>query len=416
MLMPQIEKIKDAAITSVPGFRATGLYCGIKPDPNLLDLAVIVSDTAATAAAVFTTNRFQSAHILYDREILREHSQEIRGLVINSGCANACTGDQGIQNARATAEQLEHGAQLPPHSVLVMSTGVIGVQLPLDKISAGIGRAVKELTPTGGHLAERAIMTTDTKPKEAGVRVHLPSGRVVTIAGMVKGAGMIHPNMATLLSIIATDARMTPDMLQEVVKKAANVSFNRVTVDGDTSTNDTLLLLANGAPSSPTISKDDAGDLLWFTRGVKKVARILARKVVMDGEGASKFIAIRVQGARTDLDAARAAKAIGNSNLVKTAFFGEDPNWGRILAAVGYSGIEVDPQKPDLYFTGAKGKKLQLVAAGTPLAYDEHEAHAMLTARKVGVVVDLHLGNGHAVVWASDLSFDYVKINAHYRT
>ncbi len=414
--MPQIEKIEDASITSVPGFRATGVYCGVKPDPNLLDLAVIVSDTPAAGAAVFTTNRFQSAHILYDMEILREHPQEIRGLVINSGCANACTGEQGLQNARTTAEILARETNLSARSVLVMSTGVIGVQLPIDKILAGIKRAVKDLTPEGGHLAERAIMTTDTKPKEAGVRVHLPSGRVITIAGMVKGAGMIHPNMATLLSIIATDARVPPDILQEVVKKAANVSFNRVTVDGDTSTNDTMLLLANGNTSAPTITRDEPGDLLWFSRGVKKVARILARKVVMDGEGASKFIEIRVQGARTDHDALRAAKAIGNSNLVKTAFFGEDPNWGRILAAVGYSGIEVDPQKPDLFFTGAKGKKLQLVAAGTPLAYDEHEAHSMLTARKVGVIVDLHLGMGNAVVWASDLSFDYVKINAHYRT
>ncbi len=414
--MPQIEKINDASITSVPGIRATGVHCGVKPDPNLLDLAVIVSDTPAAAAAVFTTNRFQSAHIQYDEQVLRQHAKEIRGLVINSGCANACTGEQGVQNARTTAERLAQEANLPSHSVLVMSTGVIGVQLPIDKISAGIKRAVKDLTPEGGHLAERAIMTTDTKPKEAGVQVHLPSGHVVTIAGMVKGAGMIHPNMATLLSVIATDARVAPDLLQDVVKKAVNVSFNRITVDGDTSTNDTLLLLANGNISAPTITRDEPGDLLWFTRGVKKVARILARKVVMDGEGASKFIEIRVQGAWTDQDALRAAKAIGNSNLVKTAFFGEDPNWGRILAAIGYCGIDVDPLLPDLFFSGAKGKKLQLVAAGTPLKYDEHEAHLMLTARKVGVVVDLHIGNGHAVVWASDLSYDYVKINAHYRT
>lgn len=414
--MPQIEKIEDASITSVPGIRATGLHCGVKPDPNLLDLAVIVSDTPVAAAAVFTTNRFKSAHILYDQEILGKSPAEIRGLVINSGCANACTGDEGMQNARISAQALEREANLPDHSVLVMSTGVIGVQLPIDKISAGIARAVQELTPTGGHLAERAIMTTDTKPKETGVRVHLPSGRVVTIAGMVKGSGMIHPNMATLLSIIATDARVAPDVLQEVVKKVANVSFNRITVDGDTSTNDTLLLLANGSVAAPTISKNESSDLLWFTRGVKTVARILARKVVMDGEGASKFIEIRVQGARTDQEALRAAKAIGNSNLVKTAFFGEDPNWGRILAAIGYSGIEVDPQKPELFFLGAKGKKLQLVAAGTPLPYDEHEAHMILTARKVGVLVDLHLGHGKAVTWASDLSYDYVKINAHYRT
>ncbi len=414
--MAKIEKIKDASITSVLGLRATGLYCGVKPDPSLLDLAVIVSDTPASAAAVFTTNRFQSAHIQYDEEILREHAEEIRGLVINSGCANACTGELGLQNAQTTATKLAQEAHLPDHSVLVMSTGVIGVQLPIDKISAGITRAMKDLSPDGGHLAERAIMTTDTKPKEAGVQVHLPSGRVITIAGMVKGAGMIHPNMATLLSIIATDARVPPDLLQEVVKKAADVSFNRITVDGDTSTNDTLLLLANGTTSAPQISREEPNDLLWFIRGVRKVARILARKVVMDGEGASKFIEIRVQGARTNQEASRAAKAIGNSNLVKTAFFGEDPNWGRILAAVGYSGIEVDPRKPDLFFTGAKGKRLQLVAAGTPLNYDEHEAHAMLTARKVGVVVDLHLGQGRAVVWASDLSFDYVKINAHYRT
>lgn len=410
------ENIRHPAITSVPGFRASGIHCGIKGDRELPDLAVIVSDTPATAAAVFTVNKFRSAHILYDEEILDRHAQEIRGLAINSGCANACTGEAGLQNAARTAEALARQAGLPANSVLVMSTGVIGVQLPMDKILTGIADAVARLSPQGGHDAEQAIMTTDTRPKEAGLRIHFGDGRSVTVAGMAKGAGMIHPNMATLLAVIAMDVRIAPALLQKMVKQAADVSFNRISVDGDTSTNDTLLLLANGGPESPEITANEPEILLGIRRGLNRIARRLARKIVMDGEGASKFISIRILGARTDAEAGRAAKAVANSCLVKTAFFGEDPNWGRILTAVGYSGIETDPAKTDLFFHGSDGTNLQLVSAGTPLRYDEAKAHGMLTGRRVGVTVDLHLGRGKSVVWTSDLSYDYVKINAHYRT
>ncbi len=411
-----MQTLRNASITSVPGFRASGIYCGIKPDPQRLDLAVIVSENPASAAAVFTTNRFKSAHILYDQEVLRTSASAIRAVVINSGCANACTGARGVENARETARAAAEAAGLPPDSVLVMSTGVIGVQLPMEKILAGIPQAVGALSADGGHAAERAIMTTDTRPKEAAVRVALPDGREVTIAGMAKGAGMIHPNMATLLAVIATDARIAPELLQKMITKAADASFNRISVDGDTSTNDTLLLLAAGGPDAPAIVADDAAAVQAFMRGLKKVAARLAKKVVMDGEGASKFIAIRVKGARTAEEARRAANAIATSCLVKTAFFGEDPNWGRILSAVGNSGIEVDPARTDLYFLNSVGKRLQLVSAGTPLNYDEGQAHEMLTGRKVGVLVNLRLGHGRSVVWASDLSYDYVKINAHYRT
>ena len=226
---------------------------------------------------------------------------------------------------------------------------------------------------------------------------------------------MIHPNMATLLALIVTDACVDPDLLQEIVREAADASFNCITVDGDTSTNDTLLLLANGATNSPAITRDDP-DYETFVQGICKVASTLARKIVKDGEGATKFITIQVNGARNNQEAKQAAKSIGNSSLVKTAFFGEDPNWGRILCAVGYSGIEVDPIQVDLFFVDANGQTLQLVAQGQPLNYDELAAHEMLTARKVGVIVDLHIGNGSARVWASDLSHGYVDINAHYRT
>jgi glutamate N-acetyltransferase / amino-acid N-acetyltransferase len=410
------EKIRRPAITCVPGLRASGVHCGIKPDPASPDLAVIVSESPATAAAVFTVNKFRSAHILYDEEILSRHAHEIRGLAINSGCANACTGELGLQNAARVAETLAREAGLPTHSVLVMSTGVIGVQLPMDKILSGIMDAVAQLSYDGGHDAERAIMTTDTKPKEAGIRVHLSNGRTLTIAGMAKGAGMIHPNMATLLAVMAINARIAPPLLQRMVKKAAEASFNRISVDGDTSTNDTLLLLANGGPEAQEITSEEPETLAGIQRGLNLVARHLAQKIVMDGEGASKFISIKVLGARTDAEATCAAKAIANSCLVKTAFFGEDPNWGRILTAVGYSGIETDPAKTDLFFTGSGGAHFQLVSDGTPLDYDEGKAHELLTARRVGVTVDLHLGRGKSVVWTSDLSYDYVKINAHYRT
>lgn len=414
--MIKLEKISEPSITAVPGMRAAGIHCGVKPDSELPDLAVIVTDSPAAAAAVFTANRFKAAHILYDQEILRNHPAEIRGLVINSGCANACTGELGVRNAAKVAEALARQAGLPRYSVLVMSTGVIGVQLPMDTILAGVAIAEKELSTEGGHAAARAIMTTDTRPKEAGVRLQLPNGCMVTIAGMAKGAGMIHPNMATLLAVIAADVRVNPALLQRMVKRAADDSFNRISVDGDTSTNDTLLLLANGGSGSAEITEQDPETLLWFRRGLRTVACDLARKVVMDGEGATKFISIRVRGAHSDAEAMQAAKSIANSCLVKTAFFGEDPNWGRILSAVGSSGVQVDPAKSDLFFTGKKGKRLQLVSAGTPLNYDENEAHQMLTARKVGVVVDLHAGDGKAEAWASDLSYGYVKINAHYRT
>ncbi|HMF33317.1 MAG TPA: bifunctional glutamate N-acetyltransferase/amino-acid acetyltransferase ArgJ [Candidatus Lokiarchaeia archaeon] len=411
-----MEKLPDPAITAVQGIRAFGLHCGIKPDPTLMDLALISSDTPASAAAVFTTNQFKAAPVLYDQEILSLHASEIRAILINSGCANACTGELGMKNARREAEAVASAINVPADSVLVMSTGVIGVQLPLEKIEAGIAEAAPQLSLEGGHLAARAIMTTDTVPKEVAVAVDLPNGSRITIAGIAKGAGMIHPNMATLLVCIATDASVDPVLLQDIVREAADVSFNCITVDGDTSTNDTLLLLANGGAGSPEIIKDDPDTCAEFTQAVCKVARTLAHKIIKDGEGASKFITIHVKGAQTNEDAKRAAKSIANSALVKTAFFGEDPNWGRILCAVGYSGIEVDPMQTDLFFIGADGKTLQLVAQGQPLDYDESEAHEMLTGRKVGVIVDLHLGNGKAKVWSSDLSFKYVEINAHYRT
>jgi glutamate N-acetyltransferase/amino-acid N-acetyltransferase len=259
-------------------------------------------------------------------------------------------------------------------------------------------------------------MTTDTVPKEVALSVSLGDGSKITVAGMAKGAGMIHPNMATLLSMVVTDATVDPELLQEIVREAADGSFNCITVDGDMSTNDTLLLLANGAAGAPAITKDDAESYNEFKDAVCKVARKLAKKIVSDGEGATKFIDIHIKGALSDQDAKRAAKSVANSALVKTAFFGEDPNWGRILCAVGYSGIEVDPSQTDLFFKVPHGKKLQLVSQGQPLEYDETEAHEMLTGRKVCVIVDLHLGPGEAKVWASDFSFKYVEINAHYRT
>ncbi|MDQ1301173.1 MAG: glutamate N-acetyltransferase / amino-acid N-acetyltransferase [Chloroflexota bacterium] len=385
------------------GFTFAGVAAGIKKT-GAADLALIASDRPCAAAAVFTQNKFPAAPVLYDRVLVAENSGGLRGVVINAGCANACTGAGGLADAAQMAGEAETALGLPSRSCAVMSTGVIGVRLPMDKIAAGVRLAAPQLTVAGWDAAARAIMTTDTKSKVAFREV---GG--IRLFGMCKGAGMIHPNMATMLAIIVTDAAIAPAALAAALRSAVEVSFNSISVDGDTSTNDTALILANGAAAAP-----DLQDLSALTSALTSLCADLAQQIVRDGEGASKFITVQVSGAASDADARRAAKAIANSPLVKTAFYGGDANWGRILCAVGYSGAEVDPAQADLWI--GVGSPLQLVAHGQPLAYSEDAASAIFAEKEITVAVRLGLGAGRATVWTCDLSHEYVDINGHYRT
>jgi glutamate N-acetyltransferase/amino-acid N-acetyltransferase len=404
-----MEWMDGGNVTSVPGFRAAGVACGLKKT-GALDLALIASQTPCTATGVFTTNRVRAAPVVYDRQVLARNPGAIRAVVANSGCANACTGRQGQRDATEMARLVATRLGCRPESVLVMSTGMIGQPLDMVKVAAGVQAAVDQLSADGGHTAARAIMTTDTRPKTAAVRLSL-GGRIVTIAGMAKGAGMIHPNLATMLCLIATDAAVTPPALDAALRRAVEQSFNCITVDGDTSTNDTVLLLANGLADNPPLEPGGPG-FDTFCQALTAIAVNLARQIVRDGEGATRFVTIQMRGAASDADARQAAMAVARSNLVKTALFGMDPNWGRVLAAVGYSAARtVDPDRLGLWFGD-----LALVRDGQPLPADEARARAILEQPEVEITVDLGVGDRSATVWTCDLSYDYVRINAAYRT
>ncbi|MCL6431254.1 MAG: bifunctional glutamate N-acetyltransferase/amino-acid acetyltransferase ArgJ [Anaerolineae bacterium] len=401
--------LSEGTITTVPGFLAAGVSCGLKGG-EALDLALVYVDRPASAAGAFTTNRFAAAPVRYDRAVLADNASSVRAVLINSGCANACTGEEGLRDAAEMAALAANVLGCPAQAVLVMSTGVIGVRLPMDRLRAGIPVAARSLSPKGGLDAARAIMTTDTRPKTCAVRTRL-GGRPVIVAGMAKGAGMIHPNMATMLALIGTDAAASPAALQAILRRAVARSFNAITVDGDTSTNDTVLLLASGGAGNPPVTDaaSPAGEAL--TEAVTAVATHLAQAIVRDGEGASHFVTICVRGASSNADAERAARAVANSPLVKTAIYGGDPNWGRVLCAVGYSGALVEPERVSLRFAD-----LELVSGGRPLGYNEARAAEILRQPEVTITIDLGLGDGEATVWTCDLTHRYVDINAHYRT
>lgn len=404
------EEIVGGSVTSTPGFEAAGVACGLKPT-GALDLALVHSPRPCVAAAVFTRNAFQAAPVLYDRRILGENPAAMRGVVINSGCANACTGERGLRDAEAMAA---HAAELlgaPPQAVAVMSTGVIGAYLPLDRIRAGIRQAVGALSPDvgAGHDAARAIMTTDTRPKEVAVRVEL-AGRPVTIAGMAKGAGMISPNMATLLCVLTTDAVVSLNPARRALRDAVDAGFNLITVDGDTSTNDTALLLANGA-SGVRIGSTADGVYGAYARAVEHVVVELAKALARDGEGAAHLIAITVQGARSRDEARQVAMTIAKSPLVKTAIYGGDANWGRIACAAGYSGVEIDPGAVRIWLGD-----LEVFRRGKPVPLDEGRAAQVLAREEVPVRLDLGAGDARVTAWTCDLTHGYVDINAHYRS
>lgn len=391
----------------IKGFKFAAVEAAIKK-PGRLDLGLIFSEKPAAVAAVFTTNKVKAAPVLVDMERVKNGS--CQAVVVNSGNANACTGAQGVDDARETTRLVADGLGIPEEATLVASTGVIGVPLPMERLRKAIPPIVEGLG--SGRLADvaAAIMTTDTFPKlvERGGEA---DGKPYTIAGIAKGSGMIMPNMATMLAFIVTDAAVDPVWLGEVFREANDASFNMISVDGDTSTNDTALMMANGAAGNAPL-RDGSSDAARFSDLVREVLLDLAKQIVRDGEGATKFVTITVKGALSTAEAKQAAMAIANSSLVKTAFFGQDANWGRILAAVGYSGVQTDPDRLELHFDDV------LMACGGVFAGGDAEARGsnVLRKRDFAVTVDLKMGDGMATVYTSDLSYDYVKINADYRT
>ncbi|MFN8484964.1 MAG: bifunctional glutamate N-acetyltransferase/amino-acid acetyltransferase ArgJ [Anaerolineae bacterium] len=406
--------LDNPSLTLVPGFRAAAVHARVKASspPEKLDIALVASDAPCTAAGVFTTNRVKAAPVVYDQAVLARRADAIRAVVVNSGNANAVTGVQGMSDAQAMAHAAAAALGVPADSILVMSTGVIGQALPMARVTPGIAAAAQALdtSPDAGHRVARAIMTTDTFAKAAATQVEV-DGRTVSIAGVAKGAGMIAPNMATLLSVIVTDAAATPSALRAALTSAADRSFNSITVDGDMSTNDTLLVLANSQAGNTLLMGPQSPGYAAFLAGLTEVAAALAKMIARDGEGATKLVTIKVTGAPDFAAARQVGLAIGNSSLVKTALYGEDANWGRVLCAAGYSGVELDPEKLSLWFDD-----VCLLRYGQPTDYKEDDAHATLTKAEVTITVDLGMGKAQAEVWTCDLSKDYVSINADYRT
>lgn len=392
---------------NVKGFSFSAVEAAIKK-PGRLDLALIFSEVPAVTAAVYTTNRVKAAPVLLSMERTRDGRGQ--ALVVNSGNANACTGGQGMSDAVETAALVAEGLGIHEDLVLVASTGVIGKPLPMERLRAAVPGLVEGMSPAGLDGVARAIMTTDTFPKTESVTGEA-GGKTYRIAGMAKGAGMIMPNMATMLSFLVSDAAIEPDLLRRLFREAVDSSFNVITIDGDTSTNDTALLMANGMAGNPLI-REGTPEAELFGRLLHETLLSLARQIVRDGEGATKFVEIRVRRAVSHSDAKRAAMAVANSLLVKTAFFGQDANWGRILAAVGYSGAEIDQDLVSLYFDDVRMVSDGVFAGGDA----EARGTEALRKKEFTVTVDLGLGEGAATVYTSDLSHDYVSINADYRT
>ena len=396
-----------AGLSAVAGVRAAGVACGLKKNGRP-DLALVVADRPATVAATFTLNRVQAAPIQVSKRHLR--GGRFSAIVLNSGNANACTGPQGLRDAEATVAEAARILGRPAGEVFVASTGVIGRRLDMAAVRAGIREAARTLAPRGGSRAARAIMTTDTMAKEAAVRFTV-GGRRVTVAGMAKGSGMIAPHMATMLAVVATDAAVPPRLLQAALRDAVAASFNCVTVDGDTSTNDMALCFATGAAGAPPLAAG-ARAFETFRQALRQVCLALAKMIARDGEGATKLAEVRIQGARSAREARRAAETVATSPLVKTTLFGEDINWGRIMAALGRSGARFDPARVDLWVD-----QVPVVRNGVSLGLRaESAANRRLRRREFALVASLRAGRAEARMWTTDLSEAYVRINAGYRT
>lgn len=406
-------KVIDGGVTAAKGFEAAGAEAAIKYQ-NRKDMAMVYSKVPCKAAGTFTTNVVKAAPVLWDRDIVT-NSEYAQAVVVNAGIANACTGKQGLDYCRREAEVTGRLLGIPAEAVLVGSTGVIGMQLPMDRIEAGIAKLVEAKSDTleAGHTAACSIMTTDTISKEIAVSFEL-DGKEITVGGMSKGSGMIHPNMCTMLAYITTDMAISKELLQEALSTSVVDTFNMITVDGDTSTNDTCLVMANGmAGNTEVTKKGEAYDR--FFEALNYVCTYLAKKMAGDGEGATKLFEAKVVNARSKEDARTLSRAIVGSNLSKAAIYGGDANFGRFLCAMGYSGAQFDQNDVELFFESENGR-LQVFDHGTPIVFDEEKALQIMKADAVTVYVDMHEGEAEATAWGCDLTYDYVKINADYRS
>ncbi len=403
----------EGGVTDPSGFLAASSAAGIREDGRT-DMALLYSDRPCVSAGTFTTNLVKAAPVFWDQDVVC-HSAHAQAIVCNSGIANACTGQEGYRYCRETASAAAKALAIGEREVLVASTGVIGQQLPIGKLKNGINEMARGLGHGREHAiaAAEAILTTDTVKKEVAVQVEI-DGKCVTIGGMCKGSGMIHPNMCTMLCFLTTDAAISHDMLQKALSDSVADTFNMISVDGDTSTNDTVLLLANGMAENPEITCDNDA-YQKFYHALRAVNTVLAKKIAGDGEGATALFEVRVQGAKTKEQAAKLAKAVVSSNLTKAAIYGHDANWGRILCAMGYSGAVFDPEKTDLYFESAAGK-LKIIENGVSTGYSEEEATGILSEPEVTAIADIKQGSAQAVAWGCDLTHEYVNINADYRS
>lgn len=403
----------EGGVTAAQGFEAAGVEAAIKYQ-NRKDMAMIYSRVPCRAAGVFTSNVVKAAPVLWDKEVV-EHSPYAQAVIVNAGIANACTGKQGYDCCRQTAAKAAQVLGIPEDAVLVASTGVIGWQLPLDKITAGVEKlaAVKADTLEAGQAAVEAIMTTDTVPKQAAVEIEI-GGRKVTVGGMCKGSGMIHPNMCTMLAFVTTDLAISKDLLQEALREDVADTFNMISVDGDTSTNDTLVVLANGLAGNPEITtKNDDYDK--FKEALRFINTTLAKKMAGDGEGATALFETKVIHAATKEEARILSKSVVCSSLTKAMIYGHDANVGRIMCALGYSGVDFDPEQVDIYCESDE-ERMQICANGMLTDYNEEAATKILSAPEVRVIVDMKRGEESAAAWGCDLTYDYVKINADYRS
>ena len=404
---------ENLTVTSPAGFKASGIHCGLKKSLLKKDLALIYSDVVATSCGVYTKNKVKGAPLTVTKQHLV--NKKAQAIIINSGNANTCNGDDGLSKAKKMAHLCAKELNIKNDDVLVASTGVIGVPLNIDAIKDGIPQLVNNLSSEiqGAKNASMAIMTTDTIEKQAGIEIEV-GGKKITIAAMAKGSGMIHPNMATMLSFITTDISISPALLKEALKQSVNISYNRISVDGDSSTNDMVLIMANGLANNETIlEKND--DFNLFLEALTLLNIYLAKKIAKDGEGATKLIECTVKNAPSIENAEVLAKSVINSNLVKAAIFGSDANWGRILCALGYADIEFDPEKVDVRFESSAGE-IVVCKNGLPTNFDESKAKKILLQDEIKILIDLKLGSCKATSWGCDLTYDYVKINGDYRS
>ena len=407
-----ITEIKGG-VTAAKGFEAAAAAAAIKYQGRT-DMALVYSEKPCHAAGTFTTNLVKAAPVKWDQKIVKE-SPYAQAVIVNSGIANACTGEEGMGYCKETAEEAAKVLGVPENAVLVASTGVIGMQLPMDRLKKGISllKEAKGSALEHGTAASKAIMTTDTVNKEIAVQVEL-GRKTVTVGGMCKGSGMIHPNMCTMLAFVTTDANISKEMLQKCVSADVKDTFNMISVDGDTSTNDTLLVLANGMAENPEITEENE-DYKAFAKALNTVNTWLAKKMAGDGEGATALFEVKIVGAESKEQAVILSKSVVTSSLVKAAIYGHDANWGRILCAMGYSGAQFDPEKVDLFFESAAGK-IQIIENGVAVNYSEEEATKILSEPEVTAIADVKMGDATATAWGCDLTYDYVKINADYRS